>query len=309
MREKQTIRVYKKGYGLVYLKEYNLKKEKKGKKPSFYVVGKSAEGICVKGTDWDECINVLSKDNTFIYENDVVEVSLSNRLITGVVVFCPGMGMYGLEAGDLILPAYLLKGQKVIGNLHESKDELYLDKISFSELRKFQGISYVVNCGEQKKESDKIKLSDIPIATFYTDGGCERNPGGPGGYGTVLVHEGKILHEISGGEKESTNNRMELAAVVAALEFMDKHDMTCAEIISDSKYVVDGKTKWLNNWIKNGWTTSSGPVKNKEQWEKIIELCENKTIRFKWVKGHDGNKFNERCDQLATIEINKVKQQ
>ena len=133
--------------------------------------------------------------------------------------------------------------------------------------------------------------------TIYTDGGCQGNPG-PGGYGAVLLY-GKHRKEISGGYKLTTNNRMELLACIAALEALkEKCDVT---VYSDSKYVVDSIAKgWAKRWRANGWKRNKkDKAENPDLWERLLDLCEQHTIRFNWVKGHAGNKENERCDTLA----------
>ncbi|MGA1864112.1 MAG: ribonuclease HI [bacterium] len=133
---------------------------------------------------------------------------------------------------------------------------------------------------------------------IYTDGSSKGNPG-PGGYGVVLLCEGH-RKEISKGFRITTNNRMELMAVIAGLSILKvKCNVT---IYSDSKYVVDAINKgWLKNWHKKGWRLSSTnkPVLNVDLWEKLLELLERHNVKFIWVKGHDSNKENHRCDLLA----------
>ena len=140
--------------------------------------------------------------------------------------------------------------------------------------------------------------------TIYTDGSARGNPDGPGGYGAVLQYTDTNGHlhekELSGGYKKTTNNRMELMGVIAALECLR---YPCeADIYSDSKYVVSAfNEKWIDSWQKNGWKTASKqPVKNKELWERLLAAAAPHTIRFHWVKGHAGHPENERCDKLAT---------
>lgn len=313
MRRIQTVRTYDKKEGMIYLNSYRIKIKEKEKVP--YLMGQSKNTV-IRTYEWDECTNILSQDGiTYLYENDIAEVKIENRIITGIVTFLESMGSYGLVAGELVLPSYLLRNAHIIGSTH-GKEEIYIDQITIDEIKNIQRENQAFAVGTMKMlpaekniEKDKgqrLNYEEVPFATFYTDGGCERNPGGMGGYGTVLVVDGKIVEELSGNEKNTTNNRMEMLAVIQALTFMDENKMTCAEIISDSKYVIDSKTKWLKGWINNGWENSSGKVKNRDLWERILELEKGKTIRYKWVKGHDGNRYNERCDQLATIEINKL---
>ncbi len=132
---------------------------------------------------------------------------------------------------------------------------------------------------------------------IYTDGACSGNPG-PGGYGAILVY-GDKEKELCGGEKETTNNRMELLAVITALEALKEPcDVT---ITTDSKYVSDGMTKgWAKSWRARGWKKSDGkPALNRELWERLLELTEKHEAEFVWVKGHAGHPYNERCDTLA----------
>lgn len=132
---------------------------------------------------------------------------------------------------------------------------------------------------------------------IYTDGACSGNPGA-GGWGAILKYRG-AEKELSGAEKMTTNNRMELTAVISALSALKE---PCKAIITtDSKYVVDGITKgWAKSWQKNGWVKSDKkPALNSDLWGKLLELCERHDVEFVWVKGHAGHPENERCDQLA----------
>lgn len=132
---------------------------------------------------------------------------------------------------------------------------------------------------------------------IYTDGACSGNPGA-GGWGAILKYRG-AEKELSGAEKMTTNNRMELTAVISALSALKE---PCKAIITtDSKYVVDGITKgWAKSWQKNGWVKSDRkPALNPDLWGKLLELCDQHDVEFVWVKGHAGHPENERCDQLA----------
>ena len=130
---------------------------------------------------------------------------------------------------------------------------------------------------------------------MYTDGASRGNPG-PGGYGVVLL-AGSNKKELSGGFKKTTNNRMELLAVIAGLEALKKQGLHIV-IYSDSKYVVDSVEKgWLNTWLA---TNFKGGKKNKDLWLRFYHLSKNQFIRFVWVKGHADNPYNNRCDELAT---------
>ncbi len=140
--------------------------------------------------------------------------------------------------------------------------------------------------------------------TLYTDGAARGNPEGPGGYGAVLQYvDGKgTLHEreYAAGYKKTTNNRMELLAVIVGLEALTK---PCeVTVVSDSKYVTDAFNQhWVDGWLKNNWRTSTKKaVKNKELWERLLEAMKPHQVAFSWVKGHDGHPENERCDRLAT---------
>ena len=139
--------------------------------------------------------------------------------------------------------------------------------------------------------------------TIYTDGACSGNPG-PGGWGAVLIYGGHRL-EMSGGERQTTNNRMEL---VAAIEAMSRLNQPCeVELWSDSRYLVDGLEKgWAKNWRSRGWKKKDGsPALNPELWERLLELCEKHTVTLHWVKGHAENRENNRCDEMAVAESRK----
>ena len=133
--------------------------------------------------------------------------------------------------------------------------------------------------------------------TIYTDGACTGNPG-PGGYGTVLLY-GERRNELSGGYRHTTNNRMELTAVIEGLRILK---MSCeVTIFSDSKYVVDAMTEgWVKRWRANGWKRNKkDSAVNADLWARLLDLAEEHDVEFRWVKGHAGNPENERCDQLA----------
>ena len=138
---------------------------------------------------------------------------------------------------------------------------------------------------------------------IYTDGACSGNPG-PGGWGAVLRYNGREK-EISGGEVQTTNNRMELTAVIAALECL-KEPCT-VELYSDSKYVIDALSKgWAVSWRKKGWIKSDKkPALNVDLWERLLKLTEAHEMRYHWVKGHADNEYNNRCDALAVAEREK----
>lgn len=137
----------------------------------------------------------------------------------------------------------------------------------------------------------------MKTVTLYTDGACSGNPG-PGGWGAILEYAG-TEKELSGGEAETTNNRMELTAVIAGLSALK--EPCIVELYSDSKYVIDGLSKgWAATWQKNGWKKADKkPALNPDLWEKLLELTTIHTLHYHWVKGHADNPKNNRCDQLA----------
>lgn len=141
---------------------------------------------------------------------------------------------------------------------------------------------------------------------IYTDGACSGNPG-PGGWGAVLEYGGREKH-ISGGEASTTNNRMELTAVITALEMLKE---SCeVTLTSDSKYVVDAIEKgWLESWQRKNWKKSDGkPALNVDLWQKLIPLLTRHKITFVWIKGHDGHPYNELCDTMAVKESKKFQE-
>lgn len=145
----------------------------------------------------------------------------------------------------------------------------------------------------------------MKTVTIYTDGACSGNPG-PGGWGAVLLY-GTHRRELSGGEDHTTNNRMELTAVIAALEMLK--EPCIVELWSDSKYVIDGLEKgWAKGWQKRGWVKSDKkPALNPDLWERLLALADTHTLHYHWVKGHADTEENNRCDQLAVAESQKRK--
>jgi ribonuclease HI len=136
---------------------------------------------------------------------------------------------------------------------------------------------------------------------IYTDGACSGNPG-PGGWGAVIFDQDNKQKNISGSEKNTTNNRMELLAAIMSLKKIKINSEVV--IFTDSTYVKNGITEWMKNWKKNGWKNSSKkPVKNKDLWVKLDKLCEANSVSWKWVKGHSSNEFNNLADKLATKAI------
>ncbi len=148
-------------------------------------------------------------------------------------------------------------------------------------------------------ESSAESLSEpLPRVELYTDGACSGNPG-PGGWGYILRHRvSQNEREASGGEKATTNNRMELTAVIRGLEALTRPSVV--ELYSDSQYVLKGLGEWMEGWKRRGWKTAGKkPVKNQDLWERLDELKGEHEIRFHWVRGHNEHPENERCDRLA----------
>lgn len=140
---------------------------------------------------------------------------------------------------------------------------------------------------------------------IYTDGGCKGNPG-PGGWAFIVVEDDRIVFEDSGADISTTNNKMELTAMINALKHAIASGIENLEIYTDSQYVKNGITDWINKWKKNSWRSSSGdPVKNQEYWRELDSLVRNLSINWNWVKGHSGNEFNQRCDDLVKIQREK----
>jgi ribonuclease HI len=145
--------------------------------------------------------------------------------------------------------------------------------------------------------------------TAYTDGACSGNPG-PGGWGVVLeaTRDGEVVksRELSGGEADTTNNRMELMAAIRALETLERPSQLT--IVTDSVYLRDGITGWIHGWKRNGWKTAAKkPVKNAELWQRLDAARARHDVTWEWVKGHAGHPQNERADALARAEIKALK--
>ena len=143
----------------------------------------------------------------------------------------------------------------------------------------------------------------MKTVTIYTDGACSGNPG-PGGWGAILSYNG-VEKEISGGEAETTNNRMELTAVIEALSRLK--EPCIVELYSDSKYVIDALEKrWVYGWRSRGWKKASkAPARNVDLWERLLPLVERHQLHYHWVKGHAENEKNNRCDEMAVAESKK----
>jgi ribonuclease HI len=147
-------------------------------------------------------------------------------------------------------------------------------------------------------------MTELPHVEIATDGACKGNPG-PGGWG-VLLRFGAREKELSGGERLTTNNRMELTAAIRGLEALKG---PCRVTLStDSRYVMDGLTKWIKGWQRNGWKTADKkPVKNAELWQTLLAAAAPHRIEWKWVKGHAGHPDNERADRLASDAADKAR--
>ena len=147
----------------------------------------------------------------------------------------------------------------------------------------------------------------MKLVTLYTDGACSGNPG-PGGWGAILEYRG-YEKEFSGGEESTTNNRMELTAVIEGLSRLK--EPCIVELYSDSKYVIDGLEKgWAASWRRNGWKKADKkPALNPDLWEQLLDLVARHDLRYHWIKGHADNPKNERCDQLAVAESKKYVKQ
>jgi ribonuclease HI len=140
-------------------------------------------------------------------------------------------------------------------------------------------------------------MSEMPLVEIATDGACKGNPG-PGGWGAIIRFGGHEK-EISGGENPTTNNRMEMTAAIRALQALKR---PCrVQLATDSRYVMDGLTKWIHGWKRKGWKTADGkPVKNADLWQELIDACAPHRVEWEWVRGHAGHPDNERADRLAS---------
>ena len=198
---------------------------------------------------------------------------------------------------------------KGFGSLEEAEEYMGFVNTNKPDARKPSSAKPFNPPGEPKKERGTGYGEDETMAlemletgdrlkhmVIYTDGACLGNPG-PGGYGVVLLH-GKDRKEFSRGFRLTTNNRMEMLACIVGLQTLKE---PCAvTLYSDSQYVINSMTKgWANRWKKNKWKRNGEDVPNADLWEKMLDLCDRHKVKFNWVRGHSGNKENERCDQLA----------
>ena len=143
----------------------------------------------------------------------------------------------------------------------------------------------------------------MKIIRIYTDGACRGNPG-PGGWGALILKDNEEI-KLNGGQNDTTNNQMELTAVIKALDFFS--ESTEIEIFTDSKYVMDGITEYIKKWKVNGWKTASKkPVKNSDLWKQLDDLSTHHSIKWNWVKGHSGHRENDIADELANLGIDNL---
>lgn len=179
---------------------------------------------------------------------------------------------------------YVFEGKIDIDFQPRNSIEIYSDQMSFENFH-----------SEKSPQKNSIKI--------YTDGACLGNPG-PGGWAAILIFDNGNIEKISGGDPDTTNNRMELSAAINALKSIDVPSEI--ELFTDSTYVKNGITSWIKNWERNGWKNSENKsVKNKELWLELRVLEKRHTIKWHWVKGHNGNEFNEKVDELSRQEAMK----
>jgi ribonuclease HI len=139
--------------------------------------------------------------------------------------------------------------------------------------------------------------------SLFTDGSVLVNPDGPGGWAVVVVRDGNAVEQLSGFSESTTNNIMEMTAVIEAIKFMPAGDRF--QVISDSQYVVNGINSWMGTWAKRGWAKKGGAIANLELWQMLYTIVEPERMDFKWIRGHDKNTFNEMADELAGKEARR----
>jgi len=192
--------------------------------------------------------------------------------------------------------------------LHSAQDTLAVCKV-MDALRSQWHLVYPFETTDtasvQNTTAERRSDAQQDTVVVYTDGGCSGNPG-PGGWGCVIL-DGKEQFELSGGDCSTTNNKMELTAAISALAAVSQHDDWKHKkilVYSDSQYVKNGITSWIQSWKKNGWKTAAKkPVMNQELWEELDLLYTSLNVQWSWVKGHAGVQYNERCDALCQQEI------
>ncbi len=214
--------------------------------------------------------------------------------------------MVGDSLKSDILPVLELGGWAVHipGDSHWQHEHVE-EEITHERFLHAQKISEVISMLEEKDQT--ISGEENNAIRIHTDGGCLGNPG-PGGW-AYIISSGFTTERKAGGERQTTNNKMELTAVIKALENLMAQGFsagTPVEVYTDSRYVQNGITSWIHNWVKNGWKTASKqPVKNKDLWIKLKELSDMFDVTWKWVKGHAGDPLNEACDAMVREEMNK----
>ncbi len=192
---------------------------------------------------------------------------------------------------------------QLLENPHIQK--LVLTLIKHPPIPNFLGCVAVEITRENSKKSaipvpESVAETSKPIIkNIYTDGACSGNPG-KGGWGAVVNFSDGRIHEMGGGNPDTTNNQMELQGAIAALEFLNQYPQSeQVQLFTDSKYVIDGITKWIKGWKKNGWQTATKqPVKNREFWQ-LLDQFNSAKVTWHWVEGHSGDPNNERCDAIA----------
>ena len=226
----------------------------------------------------------------------------------GIVIKLDGSGHYESDA--------LMYDQKRTEYLREKQNLKVLRFTNLEVLQRFEEVcdqihreverrvpSSVADATASPRRSDKE--NPMKQVTIYTDGACSGNPG-PGGWGAILMY-GPHKKELSGGEADTTNNRMELTGVIEALRCLNQ---PCAvHLVSDSKYVIDGLSKgWAKGWKARGWVKSDKkPALNPDLWEALLRLTELHQMSYEWVKGHAVNPYNNRCDEMAVEESRRFK--
>ncbi len=154
-------------------------------------------------------------------------------------------------------------------------------------------------------------MSQTPDVILYTDGACSGNPG-PGGWAAILKHPAtNTVKKLSGGEADTTNNRMEMSAVIQGLQALKGEKPLRVHLVSDSEYVIKGLTEWIEGWIKNNWRrgkkAGAPPVKNIDLWQTLHTLAQEHTMSYEYVRGHTGHTENEECDRMAVAAIETVR--
>lgn len=251
---------------------------------------------------------ILQKKPIFPNRTNVEFAVLSSDGSIELRVFERGAGLtLGCGSGAMAVAAAAKKYKIISGErvkVHQLGGDLevdFLDDGGYVQV----GVAECVFSGNIDVNMPLLPQNNIKgrKITIYTDGACSGNPG-PGGWGAMLITGDNEIKEISGGEPVTTNNRMELTAVIRSLEMTSQS--TEIEIYTDSQYVKDGITKWIRNWLKNDWKNSQKQsVKNRELWERLLELSSNRKIGWNWVHGHAEDKFNEQVDALARRACSK----